>query len=842
MKINKRIMCLIMVVLTMISFVGCQDKNPVDKPSTDDKTNVGKEKVRVFSVPEEFPQFKVVFDVEVDSKPMGIYSDRNGWNKPVNFGLFELREGATAEVSITPSFEFETYKILPDNLGVESTRKGNTITYKVSDTTAKLSFVFDNDYKGSTLNLFTYPFDDNAPTESSDNVIYFGPGYHKLYETDARKLSLQSGYTIYLAGGAVLEGCAVGDSVENVTVTGSGMMLSYHPDSDWPADKHGRCVSLKKCENITIKNIMSHVHRVKDWTTVVKDSENIVFENYKVVSPRWASTDAMDIVNSSDVTIKNSFLRSTDDTITLKGMAGIPENGLPVENITVEHTQLWSEANSSMVVGEEARAEYYKNIRFSDIDVLFSYDDKVHHGKLNERSVMSIVLLNGTYIEDIVWENIRVNECERLVCFKFTDTFYMGSNVGDQTSPGYVKNVTIKNVTSNSTSDSEIANEILIQGWDENKTISNVNFENVVIKGKKLLPADMENFVLNDYVSDITIDAPVPDTFEPTVLNEYSFGYKDKNSFSEKGMQNFFPVFSGTSNMPDDFPIFDMIGSDKDPVSVSDEWGEYAQWHNSTYEWAYVRSSGFIQPQKNTTAGVVWVAPKDGKYDINNIEINFNIASGATVSTMYYSVYYGNIATKEATRLFSYNNNSAESNEFLHRINLKKGDRLYFIMDLADNSLNNAKPRIRLTIKHVADTPDVPVATNQTATTITLNATDGYEYGYIADDGTSITYSDSNVIENLEVGKTYKIYQRAKATEAALASDDSAVLEYAMSKPGDIDRNNEIGATDLTILRKYLLNSPIEGNYFEGLMNANSVGEVDICDLVAIKKMSSQVS
>ena len=507
----------------MISFIGCQAKKPADKPSTGDKTTstsdkttadkpstgdkttASNEKVRVFKVPEEFPQFKVVFDVKVEGKAMGIYADRNGWNKPVNFGLFELREGETAEVSITPKFDFKTYKILPENLNIKSTRKGNTITYKVSDPTAKLSFVFDDDYKGSTLHLFTNPIDDNAPTKSSGKVIYYGPGYHKLYESDAKKLNLQSGYTIYLAGGAVLEGCAVGQNVENVTITGSGMMLSYHPDSDWPADKHGRCISLKKCKKITIKNIMSHVHRIKDWTTVVQDSKNVVFENYKVVSPQWASTDAMDIVNSSNVTIKNSFLRSTDDTITLKGMAGIPENGLPVENITVEHTQLWNEANSAMVVGEEARAEYYKNIRFSDIDVLFSYDDKVHHGKLDERSVMSIVLLNGTYVEDIVWENIRVNECERLVCFKFTEVFYMGSNVGDQTYPGYVKNVTIKNVTSNSTSDSKIANEIFIQGWDKNKTISNVTLENVVVNGKKLTSGDKSSFVLNEYVSDIKV-------------------------------------------------------------------------------------------------------------------------------------------------------------------------------------------------------------------------------------------------------------------------------------------------------------------------------------------------
>ena len=38
------------------------------------------------------------------------------------------------------------------------------------------------------MHLFTNPIDDDAPTESIGNVIYYGPGYHRLYETDAKKL------------------------------------------------------------------------------------------------------------------------------------------------------------------------------------------------------------------------------------------------------------------------------------------------------------------------------------------------------------------------------------------------------------------------------------------------------------------------------------------------------------------------------------------------------------------------------------------------------------------------------------------------------------------------------
>ena len=189
----------------------------------------------------------------------------------------------------------------------------------------------------------------------------------------------------------------------------------------------------------------------------------------------------------------------------------------------------------------------------------------------------------------------------------------------------------------------------------------------------------------------------IPADFVPTVSDVYKYGYTADNIFSAKGMQNFFPAFSGTYNKSDDFPIWNMIGSDKDPVSESDKWGSYTKWLNSTYTYAFVSSSGHMQPQNGGTVGVVWVVPEDGKYEIENKEIAFNIQSGYTVSNMYYSVYHGDVETKEATRLFLYDLNST-TNAYNATLELKKGDRLYFIMDSAGHSVNAAKPRIRLTI------------------------------------------------------------------------------------------------------------------------------------------------
>ena len=56
------------------------------------------------------------------------------------------------------------------------------------------------------------------------------------------------------------------------------------------------------------------------------------------------------------------------------------------------------------------------------------------------------------------------------------------------------------------------------------------------------------------------------------------------------------------------------------------------------------------------------------------------------------------------------------------------------------------------------------------------------------------------------------------------------------SEPGDIDGDGNIGAQDLMLLRKYLLDLPIEGRFDGNAADLNGDGEIDILDLVRMRK------
>lgn len=130
--------------------------------------------------------------------------------------------------------------------------------------------------------------------------------------------------------------------------------------------------------------------------------------------------------------------------------------------------------------------------------MLYSYDDPDNHEKLDERAVMTIVCLHGTYFRNIRFENIRVNRCERLVCLTFKDSFWFGSIAGDQSSQERIENIVFKAIASPSNSGSSIANEILLNGWfragTPTKEIQNVTFDCITV-GENLIDCISNTYI-----------------------------------------------------------------------------------------------------------------------------------------------------------------------------------------------------------------------------------------------------------------------------------------------------------------------------------------------------------
>jgi hypothetical protein len=107
------------------------------------------------------------------------------------------------------------------------------------------------------------------------------------------------------------------------------------------------------------------------------------------------NTDGFDIVNSQRIVMKNSFIHSFDDTITIKGIDRYAYESNT--DMLFEHCVLSCDWGKTLEIGLETAAREYKNIVFRDIDVLRGGD-------------CTCDIHNGDYAEvhNITFENIRI--------------------------------------------------------------------------------------------------------------------------------------------------------------------------------------------------------------------------------------------------------------------------------------------------------------------------------------------------------------------------------------------------------------------------------------------------
>lgn len=451
-----------------------------------------------YKAPEDLPSNYRSYDFKVfaGEQEIDLYNaGLNSWNEPISYGYFDMP--GRSKMAITPDFPFESYEIIPRSLGIEGEREGNTIRFELNRQ-VPVTLVLNGDYQGKVLHLFAQKPEEDIPDKNDPNVIFFEPGFYDLGDYGEPPLILQSDQTLYISGGAVVRGRVRADQVSNITVRGRGILLNDYRSNDEYDDI---ALTLGFVTDSVVRDII--VNRdASSWTAAMHGSSNIEVTNYKAVSPRFASSDGFNINSSHDIVFDGSFVHSADDAVAIKGLSHEePKDALPIYNITYKNAQLWADANNAIGIGAETVAPYFRNITFSNIDILHNYDDRDHPDVLPDRSAINIFALHGTEISEITFENIRVEKAKRLINIQMADTFYFGALQGNWAWPGQISGITYRNIESYSGG----SNEIKLEGWSKDRLISNIRFENITVNGEKL-KKDNPLFTVNDYVKDIEVE------------------------------------------------------------------------------------------------------------------------------------------------------------------------------------------------------------------------------------------------------------------------------------------------------------------------------------------------
>ncbi len=442
--------------------------------------------VRVWAMPADEPVSKD-FKVEADGQPVFVAvthvapaDEKRRWKAmddiPHSGDFFSLASFASFDMSgpvkvirITYRDAVEQAKILPTSYGLTPQIAGREVTFALNRP-ANLTIEVNGEVT-SSLHLFANPPETNVPDAKDTNTIYFGPGTYEL----TNPVTVGSGRTLYLAGGAVLRG--VGRNGPVVELAGNHVALRGRGIIDGSGCPiHARSLLSIKADDVTVEGVI--LRDSSGWNVPMRRCHGVTLTNVKVFGCR-ANSDGFDICNCTDVTVDGCFLRTLDDLIVVKSDIG---RG-PVHHVVVRNCVLWNQVAHALSVGAELREDVD--------DVLFTNCDVIHD--TGREWTLRVYHCDAATVSNVRFENIRVEESRKLISLWINQAVW-----SRDAERGHIRDVTFHDIWAVTAETPRVE----LQGFDADHGIDGVMFDGVQINGR---PLTLGGVTTNTFVRGVTV-------------------------------------------------------------------------------------------------------------------------------------------------------------------------------------------------------------------------------------------------------------------------------------------------------------------------------------------------
>lgn len=147
-------------------------------------------------------------------------------------------------------------------------------------------------------------------------------------------------------------------------------------------------IHFRECTDVTIQGIT--LRNPASWTQQYDQCRNLLIDGITVDAKAYWNNDGLDVVDCSDVVVRNCYIDSADDSYCFKSHS---VDGVS-ENILVENCVGRSSANG-IKFGTFTRG-VFKHFRFNNMTIFDTY-----------RSAITIATVDGASVEDVVVDGLR---------------------------------------------------------------------------------------------------------------------------------------------------------------------------------------------------------------------------------------------------------------------------------------------------------------------------------------------------------------------------------------------------------------------------------------------------
>lgn len=371
--------------------------------------------------------------------------------------------------------------VRPRALGLTATVVGSTL-YLVLDRPRKLSVEINGDVFHS-LQLFANAMETNRLLPTGDRTIYFSPGIYSV-----GTVRVPSDTTVYIAGGATVIGNFVLSHVQHVRITGSGIIASEKtvqpsipkslfkarpPNAGLAAPDLRRhdAILVEFSSDITIEGI---TEIPSGYSVLIGQSDNVTIRNLISFSA-GGNNDGIDVFTSKHVVVDGVFMRNSDDCIAIYGHRWNYYGD--TSDITVRNATLWADVAHPILVGTHGDPEHpdtLSELNFTNIDILDQREPQ-----LDYQGCLSLNAGDSNLIKDVLFDRIRIEDIRMGQLVNIRVMFNRKYN----TVPGRgIEDVIFRDVSYTG----RHANPSLIAGYDEQRGVKRITFENLTINGLKI--------------------------------------------------------------------------------------------------------------------------------------------------------------------------------------------------------------------------------------------------------------------------------------------------------------------------------------------------------------------
>lgn len=346
--------------------------------------------------------------------------------------------------------EIDSARVRPLSYDIPFTIEGNTLQFSLKKP-ANLSVEVNGDIFHN-LHLFANPLDTFKVDKKNPDLIYFGSGIHHV---EGGEFRIPSGKTVYVAGGSVMMGRMLIENVHDVKLLGRGIID--------PSVKMG--IRIANSRNVYVEGLVA-------TQCATGGSDSVTIRNVKVIS-YFGWGDGMNVFSSRNVLFDRVFCRTSDDCTTVYGTRLGFEG--PSSNITMQNSTLWADVAHPIFIGIHGnvdKPEILENLNYVNIDILDHKEKQLNYQGCLAINAGDENLIRNVRFEDIRIENFRQGQLVNLRIF-FNEKYCKAPGRG-------IENVVFKNV-SYAGNRAEIS---VIEGYDAQRKVRNIRFENLRINGQ----------------------------------------------------------------------------------------------------------------------------------------------------------------------------------------------------------------------------------------------------------------------------------------------------------------------------------------------------------------------